>query len=99
MISINIHVSKQIGLKQIKCRSLAEGILNKAVEHKKYERTDREREGGRASLAENLLETNKLRHYSRTSMAQTLMARLPRFFRTLTWVPWNKSHSCRFRII
>ena len=38
-------------------------------------------------------------HYSRTSMARTLMARLPRLVRTRSWVPWNKFHSCRFRIV
>ena len=27
--------------------------------------------------------------YSRTSMARTLMARLPRLFRTRSWVPWK----------
>ena len=32
-------------------------------------------------------------------MARTLMARLPRLVRTRSWVPWNKSHSCRFGII
>ena len=37
--------------------------------------------------------------YSRTSMARTLMARLPRLFRTRSSVPWKKSHSCIFRII
>ena len=37
--------------------------------------------------------------YSRTSMARTLIARLPRLFRTRSWVPWNRSHSCRFVII
>ena len=40
--------------------------------------------------------TVELQKYSRTSMARTLMARLPRLFRTRYWVPWNKSHSCRF---
>ena len=38
-------------------------------------------------------------NYSRTSIARTLMARLPRLVRTRSWVPWNKSHSCRFGII
>ena len=37
--------------------------------------------------------------YSRTSVARTLMARLSRLFRTHSWVPWKKSHSCRFGII
>ena len=37
--------------------------------------------------------------YSRTSMARTLMARLPGLFRTRFWVPWKKFHSCRFGII
>ena len=37
--------------------------------------------------------------YSRTSMARTLMARLPRLFRTPSRVPRKKSHSCRFEII
>ena len=37
--------------------------------------------------------------YSRTSMARTLMARLPRLVRTRSWVPWKKIHSCRFGII
>ena len=32
-------------------------------------------------------------------MARTLMARLPRLFQTRSWVPWNRSHSCRFVII
>ena len=32
-------------------------------------------------------------------MARTLMARLPRLFRTSSWVPWKKKHSCRFGII
>ena len=32
-------------------------------------------------------------------MARTLMARIPRLFRTRTYVPLNKSHSCRFGII
>ena len=37
--------------------------------------------------------------YSRTSMARTLMARLPRLFRqTRSWVPREKSHTCRFGI-
>ena len=35
----------------------------------------------------------------RTSMARTLTARLPRLFRTRSWVPWKKSYSCRFGII
>ena len=38
-------------------------------------------------------------YYSRTSLAQTLMACLPRLFRAPSWVPWNKSHRCRFGII
>ena len=37
--------------------------------------------------------------YSRTSMARTLMARIPRLFQTRSLVPWKQSHSCRFRII
>ena len=37
--------------------------------------------------------------YSRTSVAQTLMVRLPWLFRTLSWVPWKKFHSCRFWIV
>ena len=37
--------------------------------------------------------------YSRTLMARTLLARLPRLVRTHSWVPWNKFHSCRFGII
>ena len=32
-------------------------------------------------------------------MARTLMACLPRLVRTRSWVPWNKFHSCRFRIV
>ena len=36
-----------------------------------------------------------LRMYSRTSMARTLMARLPWLFRTRSWVPWINFHSCR----
>ena len=31
--------------------------------------------------------------YSRTSMARTLMARLPWLFRTRSWVPWNRGWS------
>ena len=31
--------------------------------------------------------------------SRTLMARLPRLFRTRSWVPWKKSLRCRFRII
>ena len=34
-------------------------------------------------------------NYSRLSVAQTLMACLPWLFRTRSWVPWNKSNSCR----
>ena len=37
-------------------------------------------------------------YYSRTSMVRTLMARLPWLFRTHSWVPWKKSHSCRFEV-
>ena len=37
--------------------------------------------------------------YSRTSMARTLMARLPRLFRTCCSVPRKKSHSCKVGII
>ena len=37
--------------------------------------------------------------YGRTSMARTLMTRLPRLFRTRTLVPWKKSNSCRLGII
>ena len=37
--------------------------------------------------------------YSRTSVARTLMAHLPRLFRTRSWVPWKKSLGCRFGII
>ena len=33
--------------------------------------------------------------YSRTSVARTLMARLPRQFQTHSWVPLKKSHSSR----
>ena len=40
-----------------------------------------------------------VRTYSRTSVARTLMARLPWLFRTRTLVHRNKSHRCRFRII
>ena len=36
---------------------------------------------------------------SRTSVARTLMARLPWLFQTRSWVPWKKSHSCRFGIV
>ena len=36
---------------------------------------------------------------SRPSVARTLMARLPRLFRTRCRVPCKKSHSCRFRLI
>ena len=42
---------------------------------------------------------NWLQYYSRTSMAQTQMARLPLLFRTRSWVPQNKSHRCRLGII
>ena len=38
-------------------------------------------------------------NYSRTSMARTLMARLPRLFRSHSLVPWNKSDSCRSGMI
>ena len=31
-------------------------------------------------------------NYSRISMARTLIARLPRLFRTRSWAPWN---TCR----
>ena len=37
--------------------------------------------------------------YSRTSMARTLMARLPRLFRTCSWVPKKNSYNCRVGII
>ena len=37
--------------------------------------------------------------YSRTSMARTLMARLPRLFRTHSWVRWKKAHSGRYWIV
>ena len=37
--------------------------------------------------------------YSRTSVARTLMARLPQLFLTRSRVPWNKNHSSRFGII
>ena len=37
--------------------------------------------------------------YSRPLMAGTLMARLPRLFRTRSSVPWKKAPGCRFRII
>ena len=37
--------------------------------------------------------------YSRTSVAPTLMARLPRLFRTSSGVPRKNSRSCRFGII
>ena len=37
--------------------------------------------------------------YSRISMARTLMARLPRLFRTRSGVPWKKSGSWRFGIV
>ena len=37
--------------------------------------------------------------YSRTSMARTLMPRLPRLFRNRSCVPWKKSHSFRFELI
>ena len=36
-----------------------------------------------------------IKYYSRTSMARTPMARLPRLFRTHYWVPREKFHSCR----
>ena len=41
----------------------------------------------------------RFKKYRRTSMARTLMARLPRLFRTHSWVRWKKAHSCRFGII
>ena len=41
----------------------------------------------------------KIKEYSRTSMARTLMARLPRLVRTRSWAPWNKFNSYRFGII
>ena len=37
-----------------------------------------------------------LSQYSRTSVARTRMARLPRLFRTRSLVPWKKIHSCTF---
>ena len=37
--------------------------------------------------------------YSRTSVARTLMARLPWLVRTRSWVARKKSKSCRFGII
>ena len=37
--------------------------------------------------------------YSRNSMAQTLMGRLPRLFRTRSGVPKKNSHRCRFGIL
>ena len=37
--------------------------------------------------------------YSRTSVARTLMARLPRLFRTRSKVPRKKSDSCIFGMI
>ena len=36
---------------------------------------------------------------SKTSVARTLMARLPQLFRACLGVPWKKSNSCRFGII
>ena len=36
---------------------------------------------------------------SRPSVARALMARLPRLFRTYSWVPWEKCNRCRFGII
>ena len=45
--------------------------------------------GRKTTIQQQHVETN----YSRTSMARTMMARLPRLFRTRYWVPWNKSHS------
>ena len=36
--------------------------------------------------------------YSRTLVARTLMARLPRLFRTRSCALWNKFHSCKFGI-
>ena len=41
----------------------------------------------------------EIRKYSRTSMARTRMARLPRLFRNRSWVPRKKSLGCRFGII
>ena len=49
------------------------------------------------SCLEDLVQGKKI--YSRTPMARTLMARLPRLVRTRSWVTWNKFHSCRFGII
>ena len=40
---------------------------------------------------------NRYTKYSRTSVARTLMARLPRLFQTRSGVPWKKSKSSRFR--
>ena len=37
--------------------------------------------------------------YGRVLVALTQMARLPRLFRTRSWVHWKKSHSCRLGII
>ena len=37
--------------------------------------------------------------YSRTSVARTLMARLPQLFRTRARVPWKKSLRCKYGII
>ena len=51
-------------------------------------------------LSPSLWETARYRlKYSRTSVARTPMARLPRLFRTCSSVPRKKSHSCRFLII
>ena len=41
-------------------------------------------------------------NYSRTSVARTLMARLPRLFRTRSWVPWKNPKAAdveSFRVI
>ena len=40
----------------------------------------------RKRISDSIQENN----FSRTPMARTLMARLPRLFRTRSWVPWKK---------
>ena len=45
-----------------------------------------------------LLHYGEVSIYSRTSMARTLIARLPRLFQTHSWVPEKKFLGCRFGI-
>ena len=50
------------------------------------------------SLHFSLTEGFSRNNYRKTSVARTLMARLPRLFRTRSWVPRKKSLGCRFGI-